>query len=91
MAGEKRRAILKWAAWALVLVVVVYPLSFGPLIYLDIRGAFREESEESLFDDLYAPCGKLYYSSSVYESYIGWWVTSALEAETDDFLKGESD
>ena len=37
MAGEKRRAIGKWAAWALVFVVVVYPLSYAPFVRLQIE------------------------------------------------------
>ena len=43
MAGEKRRAILKWAAVALLCVVVAYPMSYAPVVRFNRSVAFGRD------------------------------------------------
>ena len=38
MAGVKWRAIGKWTAWALLVVVVAYPLSYAPVVRWKLDG-----------------------------------------------------
>lgn len=51
MAGEKRRVIGKWAAVGLVLVVVVYPLSYAPVVRYQEWQALRSYAQGHLEPD----------------------------------------
>ena len=86
MAGEKRRVIGRWVAWAMVFVVVAYPLSYGPLGYAHVRWVTDEEIEDfQWLHNLYAPCHKLSESSSLYMDYRVWWIRLGMKAEVEDW------
>ena len=49
MSDRKKPGVAFWAAVALVAVLIGYPLSFGPAIWLTGRGFFRESTIESFY------------------------------------------
>ena len=79
MAGEKGRAIGKWAALGLVFVLVAYPLLLGPLVYLNLAGQFDQSVIDWLLTTVYAPCMWLIDHNELYERYVYWWIDLGVE------------
>jgi hypothetical protein len=69
---KRKRWIAAGVVW-LVIVPFVYPLSFGPLLYLNRRGWFQGET----WLQLYAPINRFVSSdvreSTGYYTYLDWW------------------
>ena len=71
-------------AIAVIFLAVAYPLSFGPVLYLDMLGYLDEPYTEWLYRTVYAPCNWLFELSNTYNNYISWWI----ESEIEDVLTG---
>ena len=48
-ARDKKPGVAFWATVVVVVVLVAYPLSFGPAIWLTARGYFRESTVQSFY------------------------------------------
>jgi hypothetical protein len=70
-----RRAIL-WFLLALVAALVLYPLSFGPVLYWCVRYPGPARPYYPLIAQLYAPGDRLTratFLAKSYDAYCGWW------------------
>lgn len=47
--NRKKPGVAFWASAAIIMIVVGYPLSFGPAIWLTARGNFRESTVQSFY------------------------------------------
>jgi hypothetical protein len=90
MTGQKKPGAAFWATVALAVVLMGYPLSFGPAIWLAARGYFRESAVQSF----YMPILWSAAQAELLEDGLVWWGTLGVPDgecvtfmfETDDAL-----
>ena len=79
MSDEPRKGSRAWArvAWALTLVLVLYPLSMGPFEWLALRSGRSQAHIEKTWARVYAPIEWLRWKSETVDGavvqYLSWW------------------
>jgi hypothetical protein len=75
--APSRSPLRWWIALAVCLFLVGYPLSVGPIVFLDDKFPKMIDPLEPALEAAYAPLGYLYENSQVvrdfYDWYLPWW------------------
>jgi hypothetical protein len=73
-ADKPKRRWLTYVAVVLVLALVLYPLSIGPMLVLNSR--FQHDTSKRIFEAIYGPlisASRLIGAIEMIESYDTWW------------------
>jgi hypothetical protein len=87
MSDRKKPPAGFWITVALVAVLVGYPLSFGPAIWLTARGYFRESAVQSF----YMPILWSAAQAELLEDGLVWWGTLGVPDGEDVIFMFETD
>ncbi len=77
MAEKRKLSSVFWVSIALLLLLA-YPLSLGPVVWLDSQGMFSEAARRWI-EVLYSPLLFLFENENIpllpqlFESYVDWW------------------
>ena len=90
MTDRKKPGVAFWATVALVAVLVGYPLSIGPAVWLTARGYFRESAVQSFYMPIFWSAAQ----AELLENGLDWWGSLCVpdgkavnfEIDTDDAL-----